>query len=267
MNNKEDEGKSDNKTGLRLSRFSIKSILKTIGPGVITGSADDDPAGIATYSQAGAQFGFGMFWMILFLFPLMYTVQEMCGRIGLVTGSGLEQIIKNKYSKKIMLPLATLLLIANTINIGADLGAMAAVLRLLIPQLPIIVILLSFTLFIILSQIFVPYHKYVKLLKYAALSLFAYIATVIIVGGNATEILFSIFIPHVEFTKEFAMMFVAIFGTTISPYLFFWQTSEEAEEVEKGEIKDMGENKPPKKIEKKEFRMMKADTALGMAFS
>ena len=198
----------------------------------------------------------------------MYTVQEMCGRIGLVTGSGLGQVIKNKYSKKIMLPLAALLLIANTINIGADLGAMAAALRLLIPQLPIIVILLFFTIFIVLSQIFVPYHKYVKLLKYAALSLFAYIATAIIVGGNATEIIFSIFIPHVEFTKEFAMMFVAIFGTTISPYLFFWQTSEEAEEeVEKGEIKDMGEDKPPKKIEKKEFRMMKADTALGMAFS
>ncbi len=263
MNYKEEDGKSSS----RSSRLSFKSIFHSIGPGVITGAADDDPSGIATYSQAGAQFGFGMLWMVLFLFPLMYTVQEMCGRIGLVTGSGLGQIIKNKYSKKIMLPLGSLLLIANTINIGADIGAMAAAVRLLIPQLPVIVVLLSFTLFIMLSQIFVPYHKYVKLLKYTALTLFAYIATTVIVGGNATEIISSTFIPHVEFTKEFAMMFVAIFGTTISPYLFFWQASEEAEEaVLKGKIKEIGKERP-KKVEKKEIKMMKADTAIGMAFS
>jgi NRAMP (natural resistance-associated macrophage protein)-like metal ion transporter len=257
----------DGKISSRSSRLSIKSIFRNIGPGVVTGAADDDPAGIATYSQAGAQFGFGMLWMVLFLFPLMYTVQEMCGRIGLVTGSGLGQIIKNKYSKKIMLPLASLLLIANTINIGADIGAMAAAFRLLVPQLPTIVILLSFTFFIILSQIFIPYHKYVKLLKYTAISLFAYIATAVIVSGNVTEIVSSTFIPHVEFTKEFAMMFVAIFGTTISPYLFFWQASEEAEEaVLKGKIKEIGKERP-KKVEKKEVKMMKADTAIGMAFS
>lgn len=250
------------------SKLSAKSILKSIGPGVITGAADDDPSGIATYSQAGAQFGFGTLWMVLFLFPLMYTVQEMCGRIGLVTGSGLGKMIKRKYSKKVVLPLASLLLIANTINIGADLGAMAASVRLFLPQIPMIIATLCFTILIIISQIFIPYHKYVKVLKYTALSLFAYIATTIIIGGNAQDILLSTFIPHIEFSKDFAIMFVAIFGTTISPYLFFWQTSEEAEEaVSSGKIKEISQGPPPKKIEKKEIKMMKADTAIGMGFS
>ena len=205
--------------------------------------------------------------MALFMLPLMYTIQEMSGRIDLVTGSGLGKIIKNKYSKKVMLSLASLLLISNIITIGADIGAMAASLRLLFPQIPVFVAILSFTLFILLSQIFIPYSKFVKLLKYTALSLFAYIATSVIVGGNIQNILFSTFIPHIEFTKDYAIMFVAIFGTTISPYLFFWQVSEEAEEeVLSGKIKEIGKG-PPKKVGKKEIKMMKIDTAIGMAFS
>jgi NRAMP (natural resistance-associated macrophage protein)-like metal ion transporter len=243
-----------------------KTILNKLGPGIITGASDADPSGIATYAQAGAQFGFGMAWLVLFLYPMMTAVQEMCARIGLVTGSGLAAVIKQKYSRKIIFPLTSLLLIANMINIGTDIGAIAASIRLVVPQLPVIVTTLSFTAFIILSEVFVPYRKYVKILKYLILSLFAYLATAIIVGGNWNQILSAILIPHIEFTPAFAMMFVAIIGTTISPYLFFWQASEEAEEdVAKNKIKEIGKGNP--KIAKKEIKLMREDTAIGMAFS
>jgi NRAMP (natural resistance-associated macrophage protein)-like metal ion transporter len=243
-----------------------KTILNKLGPGIITGASDADPSGIATYAQAGAQFGFGMAWLVLFLYPMMTAVQEMCARIGLVTGSGLAAVIKQKYSRKIIFPLTSLLLIANMINIGTDIGAIAASIRLIVPQLPVIVTTLSFTAFIILSEVFVPYRKYVKILKYLILSLFAYLATAIIVGGNWNQILSAILIPHIEFTPAFAMMFVAIIGTTISPYLFFWQASEEAEEdVAKNKIKEIGKGNP--KIAKKEIKLMREDTAIGMAFS
>ena len=243
-----------------------KTILNKLGPGIITGASDADPSGIATYSQAGAQFGFGMAWLVLVLYPMMTVVQEMCARIGLVTGNGLGAIIKQKYSRKIIFPLTILLLIANTINIGADIGAMAASIRLVVPQLPVIVATISFSAFIILSEVFVPYKKYVKILKYLILSLFAYLATAIIVGGNWNQIFSATIIPNIEFTPAFAMMFVAIFGTTISPYLFFWQASEEAEEdVAKHKIKEIGKGKP--KISKKEIKLMRQDTAIGMAFS
>jgi NRAMP (natural resistance-associated macrophage protein)-like metal ion transporter len=244
-----------------------RTILSKLGPGIITGASDADPSGIATYSQAGAQFGFGMAWLVLFLYPMMTVVQEMCARIGLVTGNGLGAIIKQKYSRKIIFPITSLLLIANTINIGTDIGAMAASIRLVFPQLPVIVATLSFTAFIILSEVFVPYNKYVKILKYLILSLFAYLATAIIVGGNWNQIVNSILIPHIEFTPVYAMMFVAVVGTTISPYLFFWQASEEAEEdVEKHKIKEIGGKGKPK-ISKKEMKSMRQDTAIGMAFS
>jgi NRAMP (natural resistance-associated macrophage protein)-like metal ion transporter len=243
-----------------------KTLLNKLGPGIITGASDADPSGIATYAQAGAQFGFGMAWLVLFLYPMMTAVQEMCARIGLVTGSGLAAVIKQKYSRKIIFPLTSLLLIANMINIGTDIGAIAASIRLVVPQLPVIVTTLSFTAFIILSEVFVPYRKYVKILKYLILSLFAYLATAIIVGGNWNQILSAILIPHIEFTPAFAMMFVAIIGTTISPYLFFWQASEEAEEdVAKNKIKEIGKGNP--KIAKKEIKLMREDTAIGMAFS
>ncbi len=201
------------------------------------------------------------------MFPLMYIVQEMCGRIGLVTGSGLGRIIKDKYSMKVLLPLVGLLLTANTITIGADIGAMAASLRLLLPQIPMIGAILGLVILILISQIFIPYNKFVKVLKYIALSLFAYVITAIIAGGNIQNILFSTFVPHIELSKNYAIMFAAIFGTTISPYLFFWQASEEVEEeVKSGKIKDIGKG-TPKQIGKKEIKKMKVDTAIGMAFS
>jgi NRAMP (natural resistance-associated macrophage protein)-like metal ion transporter len=257
----------DKKPSKRSSPSSShKAVLDKLGPGIITGASDEDPSGIATYAQAGAQFGFGLLWLVLILYPMKTVIQEMCARIGLVTGSGLSAVIKQKYSKKIVFPITILLLIANTINIGADIGAMAASIRLVVPHIPVIVATISFSAFIILSEVFVPYKKYVKILKYLILSLFAYLATAIIVGGNWNQIFASTIIPYIELTPAFAMMFVAIFGTTISPYLFFWQASEEAEEdVEKHKIKEIGKGNP--KISKKEMKLMRQDTAIGMAFS
>jgi NRAMP (natural resistance-associated macrophage protein)-like metal ion transporter len=254
-------------SGKRSVKSSFNLIVKSLGPGVITGASDDDPSGIATYSQAGAQFGFGMLWLALFQYPLMTAIQEICARIGLLTGSGLATAMKRKYSKRIIIVLTTLLLVANTINIGADIGAMAASVRLVFPQIPIIVAALSFTVFILGSEVLIPYNKYVKILKYLTFSLFAYVVTAIIVGGNWNQILISSVIPHVEFTPAFAMMFVAIFGTTITPYVFFWQASQEAEEdVAKHKMKEIGKGKP-RLVSKKEVRIMRLDTAVGMAFS
>jgi NRAMP (natural resistance-associated macrophage protein)-like metal ion transporter len=248
-------------------RFSnFKNALRFLGPGLITGASDDDPSGIATYSQAGAKFGLGMLWLAIFQYPLMTAIQEMCARIGLATGDGIAGVMKRKYSKKVVFPLVSLLLVANTINIGADIGAMAASVRLVFPQIPIIVITISFAAFILAAEILVPYEKYVRILKYLTLFLFTYVATALIVGANPVQIFLSSLIPHVEFTEDYAMMFVAIFGTTISPYLFFWQASEESEEdVAKHKIKDIGQGKP--KISRKEIKIMRMDVAVGMAFS
>ena len=248
----------------KLSTF--KSYFKILGPGLITGASDDDPSGIATYSQAGAQFGLGTLWLALFQLPMMIAIQEMCARIGLVTGSGLAGIIKKRYSKKMGYPIISLLLVANTINIGADIGAMSASVKLVSPQVPIVIVTILFTTLIICAEIFIPYKKYVVMLKYLTLSLFAYVITAIIVGENWTSVFIASIVPHFEFTPAFMMIFVAIFGTTISPYLFFWQASEEAEEdVAKNKIKDIGEGKP--KIRKKEIMMMRKDVAVGMVFS
>src|SRR5215208_202011 len=167
----------------------LKQLLKSLGPGVITGASDDGPSGIATFSQAGAKFGFGMLWLVLFQYPIMTVIQEMCARIGLVTAGGLAAVIKKKYSKKVVFPIASLLFIANTINIGADIGAMSASIRLIFPQIPIILATISFAAFILTAEILIPYKKYVKILKYLTLSLFAYVITAIIVGGNWNQII------------------------------------------------------------------------------
>jgi NRAMP (natural resistance-associated macrophage protein)-like metal ion transporter len=249
----------------KLRLGSISQLLKALGPGVITGAADDDPSGIATYSQAGAKFGLGMLWMTLFLLPTMIVIQEMCARIGLLSGNGLAALIKKKYSTKIIYPISSLLLIANTINIGADLGAMSASVRIIFPDVPLVVTSVLFSAFIIIAEIFIPYHKYVRVLKYLVLSLFAYVITAVIVGGNINQIIFTI-IPSISFSSDYAIMFVAVIGTTISPYLLFWQTSEEAEEdVAKHKIKEIGKGKP--KVSPKEIMLMKEDIGIGMFFS
>ncbi|GBL41191.1 iron transporter [Nitrosopumilaceae archaeon] len=249
-----------------MSKHRLKKLSKIFGPGIVTGASDDDPSGIATYTQAGAQYGTGALWFSLFIYPLAATVQEMCGRIGLLTGSGLAGVIKKKYSKKTVLPIITLLLVANTINIGADIGAMSASVNLIFPGFPILLVTLLFTATIILSEILIPYQKYIRILKYLTLSLLAYFITAIIIGGNWQEIFTASIIPHIEFTPAFSMMFVALFGTTISPYLFFWQTSEEAEEdVAKNKINEIGEGKPH--ITKREIKMMRMDVMMGMGFA
>ncbi len=237
-----------------------------MGPGVTTGASDDDPSGIATYSQAGAKFGLGMLWMALYLLPMITVIQEMCARIGLLSGNGLATLIKNKYSTNIVYPISTLLIIANTINIGADLGTMSASIKILFPQVPVVVTSLLFSGIIIASEIMFPYDKYVTVLKYLVLSLFAYVITAIIVGGNAIEIFLATIIPQISFTSDFAVMFVAVIGTTISPYLLFWQTSEEAEEdVSRHKIKEIGRGRP--NVTRKEIKLMKKDIWIGLFFS
>ncbi len=239
---------------------SFTKILKSLGPGLITGAADEDPSTIGTYSQAGAQFGLGMLWLALFQYPMIVVVQEMCARIGLVTGSGLAAVIKNKYSRKVILANAILIIVANTINIGADIGAMAASVKLLIPQLPFFIATFSFAAFIVASEILIPYGKYVKILKYLTLSLLAYIATAMIVGGNLDKLILASIIAHFEFTPAFAMMFVAIFGATLTPYAFFWQASEEAEEdVAKYKITEISAMRNSPSISKKEMKLMRSD--------
>ena len=246
--------------------MSIKSFLKSLGPGLITGTADDDPSSIATFAQAGAKFGLGMLWTVIYLIPLIVVIQEICARIGLLTGSGLGTIIKKKYSKKIVLPLIFLLLVANTINVGADIGAMAASASLMFPQISLNIFSIFFTAFIIIAIILIPYKKYIKILKYLTLSLLTYIVTAIIVGGNWYQILIATIVPHIEFTADFATMLVAILGTTISPYLFFWQASEEAEEeVVNHKIKEIGKGKP--EVSKKEIKSMGTDTMVGIGFA
>ena len=207
-----------------------KKYWDILGPGLVTGAADDDPSGIATYSQVGTHKGFGLIWLSLFSFPLMLTIQEMCARIGLATGVGLASNIRTYYSKKILYICTLLLLFANVFNIGADLGAMAKATELLLPAIPFTFLIFFFALVSLFLQIFVPYKKYAKYLKYLTFVLFAYVATALSVEMNWSEVLHHTFVPHFAFTKDEIILLCAILGTTISPYLFFWQSSQEVEE-------------------------------------
>ncbi len=202
---------------------------KKLGPGLVTGAADDDPSGIATYSQIGAGYGFKFLWLSVLSFPLMSIVQEMCARIALVTGRGLATNIKRHYSKRTLHTVIFLLFIANTLNIGADLGAMAQAVRLVVPvNAMLVMIVVGFT--IILSEIFLSYKTYAKYLKWVTLALLTYIATLFFVNLPFKEVLAGIFIPTLSFDKDTLLIVTAVLGTTISPYLFFWQTSQEVEE-------------------------------------
>lgn len=243
----------------------IKIFFRRLGPGFITGASDDDPSGIATYSQTGAQFGYQQLWAALFSLPFMTTIQEISGRIGLVTGRGLSSVIRSNYSKKVLYGAVTILLVANTINIGADLGAMAASAKLVI-GLPFVVLLLGMTALILSLEIFISYKTYVKFLKYLTLSLMAYVVTAFVVRQNWAEILKNTFIPTIKFSKDYLLNIVAFLGTTISPYLFFWQSDEEVEEeVVAHKLKEMEEGKP--RITKWDIRDMRTDTGFGMFFS
>lgn len=252
--------------GNLLNMKKIKKFFRSLGPGIITGASDDDPSGIATYSQTGAQFGFSQLWTAFFSLPFMIVIQEMCGRIGLVTGKGLSSAIKENYSKKVLYFAVTLVLIANTFNIGADLGAMAASLKLLI-NMPFVVWLTIVASSIIVIQIFVPYRIYANILKYLTLSLFAYVLTAFAVQQDWAIIFRDTLIPRFSFDKDYLLNIVAILGTTISPYLFFWQASEEVEEeVKNHKLCSMGGKKIPE-VECKDVRNLRIDTIIGMVFS
>ncbi len=201
-----------------------------LGPGLTTGASDDDPSGIATYSQAGAQAGFGLIWLSAFTFPLMAVVQEMCARIGLVTGRGLASNIRTHFGKRILYISTLFLFAANTFNIGADIGAMANAVQLIKPHYSFGLLVVGFTVFILMLQIFTPYVKYARYLKWLALILFAYILSAILAKPDWHSVLANTVTPHIVFTKKELLLICAILGTTITPYLFFWQTSQEIEE-------------------------------------
>lgn len=209
---------------------TVAQYWENLGPGLTTGAADDDPSGIATYSQAGAKFGYGFLWAAIFTFPLMALVQEMCARIGLVTGRGLAGNIKRHFSKSALYFASLLLLFANIFNIGANLGAMADAVRLLWPGMNFYVLVVFFSVCCLLLQIFLSYASYARYLKWLALVLFAYIFSAIFIDFNLREVVLSTFVPRFELNSDYLIMLCAILGTTISPYLFFWQSSQEVEE-------------------------------------
>ena len=240
------------------------SLLSIMGPGLITGASDDDPSGIATYSQAGAQFGFSLGWVILFSLPLLCAIQEVSARIGRVTGRGLAGVIKLHFPRPVLVVLVGLLVVANTINLGADLGAMAAALKLLIggPQLAYVA---AFGLASVLLEVFMRYSRYVSVLKWLTLSLFAYVAVAFVVKTPWSTVGYHLLTPNIAFEAKYLTMVVAILGTTISPYLFFWQAEEEVEEVKErpGAIPLI---RAPDQA-KSEFRRIRIDTYVGMAFA
>ena len=207
----------------------IKNFLKVAGPGIVTGAADDDPSGIATYSQTGAQFGYGQLWSMAWLLPLMVMVQEACARIGAVNGKGLSAVIKEHYSKKVLFFVVALVFIANTINIGADIGAMAEAARLLIP-VDFSILMLGFTALILILEIFVSYKNYSKILKWFIISLLAYPISMFLVAQPWPTILHATFVPNIELSFAFFFVITGVLGTTISPYMFFWEASQEVEE-------------------------------------
>ncbi|OGH42774.1 MAG: iron transporter [Candidatus Levybacteria bacterium RIFCSPLOWO2_01_FULL_42_15] len=243
----------------------ITRFFKRLGPGFITGASDDDPSGIATYAQTGALFGFSQTWTSLFSFPFMAAVQTMCGRVGLVTGKGLAGVIKQHYSKKILYPVVLLVLFANTINIGTDLGAIGASLQLLF-GFPYLASVIAVVIIILALELFISYKTYFYYLKFLAFALFAYIAVVFFIDVDWVLVFKSTIIPHIEFTKDYLFNIVAVLGTTISPYLFFWQASEEVEEeVVHHKLRQMGAGLP--QVNTKDISRLTTDTVIGMFFS
>ncbi len=242
-----------------------RGLFKKIGPGFVTGAADDDPSGVATYSQTGAAFGYGHLWTCFFTLPFMYIIQQMCGRIGVVSGKGLAGIIRTEYPKPVLYFIVSLLVIANTINISADLRAMADVAQMLV-GLPFIFWQCAITIFIVALEILVTYKTYARVLKYLGLTLFSYVLTAFVINPDWGLIARNIVSPGVELTREYLLNIVAILGTTISPYLFFWQASQEAEEeVSERKIRDIGIGKP--KVRRRDIIEMRFDTIIGMLFS
>ena len=255
------EGEFLSKTPLHAA----EEYLNTLGPGLTTGAADDDPSGIATYSQAGAQYGFQLLWLALFTFPLMSVAQEMCARIGLVTGKGLAANIRTHYPRWALYGATGLLFFANTLNLGADLGAMAKAAQLMIPGLDFTFALMAFAITILLLQIYTTYARYAKYLKYLTLVLFSYVATALLIPIDWHQVLMSTIVPSITFSSEQILLICAILGTTISPYLFFWQTSQEVEEQVLKGYTTVSARKH--EVTQDEISRMRTDTWSGMFFS
>ena len=238
------------------------STLKLVGPGLVTGASDDDPSGIATYSQVGARFGFGFLWAALLCYPLMTAIQEICARIGRVTGKGLAGNLKEHVPRSFLYSIVSLVLVANTINIAADISALGAACDLIFPGNPL---LYSFSLTVVMLflQIFVPYHRYVVVLKWLTLALVSYLGVLLTVEIPWKEVLWATLLPRIELSREYLLGLVAILGTTISPYLFFWQASEEVEEEE------LCEDEHPLRVAPQEaafqLHRISIDTRTGMA--
>jgi NRAMP (natural resistance-associated macrophage protein)-like metal ion transporter len=245
----------------RPDRLMLRDVL---GPGLITGASDDDPSGIATYSQAGAQFGYDLGWTLVLTYPLMCAIQLISAQIGRVTGRGLAGNMRRHYPALLLYSLVGLLVVANTINLGADLGAMAAALRLLIDG-PIAAYVAGFAVLTVFLEVFMRYSSYALVLRWLTLSLFAYVATVFVVGLPLHAVFRGMVAPNIRWSNDYVTVVVAVFGTTISPYLFFWQAAEEVEE----EREDPGAKplvRAPHQAPR-ELARIRLDTLVGMGFS
>ena len=240
---------------------NVRRGLRQLGPGLITGAADDDPSGIATYSQAGAQFGYSMLWTVVFTLPLMAAIQVVSARIGYVTGRGLSANIRERFPRPVLFAVVGMLLVANTLNIAADLAAMAEALRLLLGG-SAHVYAVTFGLLCLVLQVFLPYRRYVRVLKWLTLALLAYVAVAFSIRIDWWQVARETAWPKLTHTNDVLLMIVAVFGTTISPYLFFWQASQE---VEDADVRG-GLPHTPAQV-RRHLRRIKVDTMVGMTFS
>ena len=243
----------------RYSRF-----LRVLGPGLVTGAADDDPSGIATYSQAGAAYGFGLLWAFPFMYPLLLAVQESCARIGAITGKGLAANLKDHYSRPVLYSAVALVVVANTLNIGADLGAMAAALQLFV-DVPYELLAIGFAAGVVLLEVGVSYKVYARILKWLAITLFAYPVTAFVIGQDWGAVLLATFTLPTSFDITMIYIIVGMLGTTISPYLFFWDTSEVVEEeIKKHNVAKIGRDP----VATKHFlHKLRVDNFIGMSLA
>ena len=240
----------------------IKNILDRLGPGLITGASDDDPSGIGTYSQAGAALGYATLWTAIVTLPLMIVVQHICAKIGMVSGRGLAGVLKRYYSKMLLYPVVIGLVIANTINAGADIAAISAAINMFVP-IPISAMVIPIAVAIVILQVWGSYRVMVKIFKWLTLSLFAYVIAAFLARPDWYAVARATFIPQIQFTSEYITTIVAILGTTISPYLFFWEASEEVEEEKSEGRRDVNARRG---ATDKEIKKEKLDTIIGMLF-
>ena len=254
----------EKQTGAPIIRARIQHFFRTLGPGLITGASDDDPSGIGTYAQAGAQLGFGIGWTMLLTFPLMAAIQEISARIGRTTGHGIAGNLCRHYPNWLPQAIVALLFLANTINIGADLSAMADATKLLIggPSLGYVIL---FSTTCVIGVVFIRYDHYVTVLKWMTLSLFAYVAALFATRVPWVEALIGVLVPRITWSSEFFTTLLALLGTTISPYLFFWQASQEAEDVKTDRARKPLVRAPRQALDANS--RIRADTVAGMAFS